>query len=375
MNEATTTLTRAGTPSSLSPAQWADTTLFWAASAGTRIPKTLAFQLTQPAFWLIAACPHNGMPRKYGFVPLTDLSLDNIVWGHINIRCMNTTAPIKYTTNLSGFNRHSVPPKFKMPSRACDSHMHIVGPFSSYPLIETRSMQPTEATLDDYLDVMKRTAIERAVIVQPSWYAKDCSCTLNATRALGANARAVVVVDADVDDATLEGLHARGARGVRLQNQMAGGTSVSSLLEIASRIKPFNWHIQIFVDTADIVDLATIIRKSPVPVVIDHMAHLRGERGVDSPGLRLLFNLMEEGNTWVKLSNTRFFPDAERLGALVAANPKRVLWGSDWPHVAFEGDTPTLGSLLDALAECVPDEATRNMILADNPGLLYFDDQ
>lgn len=288
---------------------------------------------------------------------------------------MDPIAAIRYSTNLDGFNRHSVPPGFEMPAGACDSHMHIVGPFTRYPLIETRSVQPTEGTLDDYLDVMRRSGIERAVIVQPSWYAKDCSCTLDATRALGENGRAVVVVDADVNEATLADLHARGARGVRLQNQVAGGTSVSSLLDIAARIRNFNWHIQIFVDTADIVELAPVIRQSPVPVVIDHMAHLRGESGVDSAGLRSLFELMAEGRVWVKLSNTRFLPSAERLAALVAANPERVLWGSDWPHVAFEGDAPTLGALLDRLASCVPDEATRNRILVDNPSKLYFDNR
>lgn len=251
--------------------------------------------------------------------------------------------------------------------------MHIVGPFARYPLIETRSVQPAEGTLADYLDVMQRTGVERAVIVQPSWYAKDCSCTLDATRALGDNGRAVVVVDANVDEVTLTDFHARGARGVRLQNQVAGGTSVSSLLDMAARVKAFGWHIQIFVDTADLVDLAPIIRKSPVPVVIDHMAHLRGDSGIDSLGLRLLFELMAEGNVWVKLSNTRFLPSEERLTALVAANPERVLWGSDWPHVAFEGDAPTLGALLDRLASYVPDDATRNKILVENPSKLYFD--
>jgi predicted TIM-barrel fold metal-dependent hydrolase len=286
---------------------------------------------------------------------------------------MQTKSAIQYKTNLAGFNREAAPPRFALPAGACDSHMHIVGPLDRYPLIETRSVQPAQATLADYRRIMEATGLERAVVVQPSWYARDCECTLDATAALGDGGRAVVVVSPDVDESTLANYHARGARGVRLQNQVAGGTSVSALPDIAARIAPFGWHVQIFVDTADLVDLAPLIRKSPVPVVIDHMAHLRGERELDSPGLRLLFELMDEGRVWVKLSNTRFFPDAGRLRALVAANPQRVLWGSDWPHVAFEEEAPTLGALLDRLGECVPDEATRRAILSDNPQRLYFE--
>ena len=286
---------------------------------------------------------------------------------------MSTPVGIQYKTNLKGFARNPAPPGFEMPAGACDSHMHIVGPFARYPLRETRSVQPSEATLADYQETMRRTGIQRAVVVQPSWYARDHNCTLDATEALGANGRAVVVVAQDVSEADLKTLHARGARGVRLQNQVAGGTSVSSLLDIAGRVAPFGWHVQIFMDAAELVELAPTIRKSPVPVVIDHMAHLRGEKGLDSPGVRMLLTLMEEGKTWVKLSNTRFFPDPERMAALVRANPSRVLWGSDWPHVAFEGDAPGEGALLDELAACVPDQRTRNAILVDNPNALYFE--
>jgi predicted TIM-barrel fold metal-dependent hydrolase len=46
------------------------------------------------------------------------------------------------------------------------------------------------------------------------------------------------------------------------------------------------------------------------------------------------------------------------------------VWGTDWPHpdVAV---VPEDKDLLDALFECVPDEAVRHRILVENPAKLY----
>ena len=49
-----------------------------------------------------------------------------------------------------------------------------------------------------------------------------------------------------------------------------------------------------------------------------------------------------------------------------------MLWGSDWPHVAYRGAPPDEGLLLDALEDWVPDEAVRRRILVTNPDQLYF---
>ena len=69
--------------------------------------------------------------------------------------------------------------------------------------------------------------------------------------------------------------------------------------------------------------------------------------------------------------------------ALIAANPDRVLWGTDWPHVnsspgpgqSASDVLPHLriddGRLLNQLAVWAPDAALRRKILTDNPARLY----
>jgi len=74
---------------------------------------------------------------------------------------------------------------------------------------------------------------------------------------------------------------------------------------------------------------------------------------------------------------------APLAGALVAANPDRIVWGTDWPHpdsAVAAGRKPTDlapaqdvddGRLMNLLAEWVPDAAIRSKILVDNPARLY----
>ena len=65
------------------------------------------------------------------------------------------------------------------------------------------------------------------------------------------------------------------------------------------------------------------------------------------------------------------YADTTRVAqAFAKAAPERMVWASDWPHPT-EKDKPNDAILIDLLAEWVPDEATRNRILVENPAMLY----
>ena len=78
------------------------------------------------------------------------------------------------------------------------------------------------------------------------------------------------------------------------------------------------------------------------------------------------------------------YPDVVPLAkALIAANPERIVWGTDWPHpdaAAIPGRkatdvAPRLaiddGRLLNQLPVWAPDPDVRKKILVDNPARLY----
>lgn len=61
----------------------------------------------------------------------------------------------------------------------------------------------------------KRLGLERVVVVQPTAYGFDNSCTLDAMKQLGASARGVACVPVDVSDTEMERLTAAGIRAQR----------------------------------------------------------------------------------------------------------------------------------------------------------------
>ena len=91
--------------------------------------------------------------------------------------------------NSSGIGR----PKLSAPPNACDCHMHIYD--SRFPVSPTAKLRPPDATVDDYRRLQKRLGTTRNVVVTPSTYGTDNSCTLDAMAKLGASARGVAVVD------------------------------------------------------------------------------------------------------------------------------------------------------------------------------------
>ena len=58
--------------------------------------------------------------------------------------------------------------------------------------------------------------------------------------------------------------------------------------------------------------------------------------------------------------------------ALIAANPERLMWGTDWPHPSIAADVmPDDGHLLDLFMDWTPDEAVRRKILVETPTRLF----
>ena len=226
------------------------------------------------------------------------------------------------------------------------------------------------------LDIL---GFDRCVIVQPSVYGNDNSCTLDAVEALGLDrARAVVMVDASVTDAQLDNFQRRGARGVRFNAMSKGRVRLDQMEEIASRIAPFGWHIQTYVTPALLHELRPTILRLPVPVVIDHMGQIRADTSLDHPDVKLLLDLLASGNTWVKLTPYRIsvaghpYADTVSLArALLRHAPDRCVWGSDWPHPDLTGYMPDDGELFDLMCDWASGETELKGVLSSNPEKLY----
>ena len=282
-------------------------------------------------------------------------------------------APPVIRTNKAGPKGIMSDPGYSLPPGSCDTHIHVVGPLDRHPLLVTRTIEPPQSTIDDFIATVMPLGIERAVVVQPSVYATDNACTLEGTAALGKAGRAVAVIEPSITDAELGALHRAGVRGVRLQSVAAGGQSPDLYEAIARRIKPLGWHLQLYVDARNLPPILSLLRGLGVQLVFDHMAQIDSDSEEDGLGFHALLGLLRDGLAWVKLSNSFWIPRPSRARALFAANPARSLWSSDWPHFAeIDPEIPDYGRFLARLAEWFPDPAARKAILADNPDALYF---
>jgi predicted TIM-barrel fold metal-dependent hydrolase len=283
---------------------------------------------------------------------------------------------------------------FAMPAQACDCHTHIFGPADRYPFAAHRLYTPGDASVAALLALQERLQLNRVVIVQPSPYGADNTCTLDALRALGDRARGVAVIDEKTSDAQLQEMHRAGVRGVRLNLETNGVNdpvyAAAQLQWFSARVAPLGWHLQMFTNLAVLASLRPAIEALPIPLVVDHFCRARAALGVAQPHFDVLLDLVRAGRVWVKLSAPQRISDAPDCAdaaaiarALIAANPDRMLWGSDWPH---PGPRPGMqrkveeiepfnpvndGRALNRLAGWAGDDVTLRKILVENPRILY----
>ena len=276
------------------------------------------------------------------------------------------------------------PTRYAVPPGAVDCHAHIIGLPPRYPLVDTRSYTAPEASPRAYLAMLKATGMMHGVLVQPSVHGTDNSLIAETLRAEGGRLRGIAVVAPEVSERELEALNQAGYRGCRLNVLFGGGIGLAAIDTLAKKVAPFGWHLQFLIDVREIAPIAKKLEKLPVPWVVDHMGYVPAHEGVSNAGFRTLVSLLRDSDGWVKISgafrlSSEGPPYRDTIPfahALLAARPDRLVWGSDWPHVALTPPMPKIGELLDLLADWVPDERQRQRVLVDNAHKLYgFDNK
>ena len=289
----------------------------------------------------------------------------------------------------------ATPVNFDVPLGACDCHTHIHGDPEKFPFFVGRVYTPETALPEEMAALHKSLHIQRVVIVTPSVYGTDNSATLYGMQARGADARGVAVIDEKTPEKDLDAMDRAGIRGIRL-NLATGGTNDPAVARQRlqtgiDRVKDRSWHVQLYTNLKMISALKDAFAASPVPIVFDHFAGAQAALGPDQPGFADVLELVKSGKAYVKISGayrvSKVAPDyADAIPlakALIAANPDRIVWGTDWPHpdsVTPPGRKPTDvtplfqiddGRLLNQLPVWAPDAAIREKILVANPARLY----
>jgi D-galactarolactone isomerase len=260
---------------------------------------------------------------------------------------------------------------------ACDSHMHVYE--DAYPLAPTATFKPPHAPASAYRAVQRELNLARTVVIQPTGYAFDNRCTLAGVTALGAEARAVVVVPAEATLAELESLHRQGARGVRYMMLPGGVLPWSGLERSAAAIAPLGWHIDLQLDGRNLPQHEAMLARLPCRLVIDHVARFMGPVEPDSEPIRALCRLLDSGRCWIKISapyessrsGAPGYHDIAWIARLVAQRyPERCLWASNWPH-PNQNPAPSNAAMLAWGLAAFADSVAQRKALVDNPAEFY----
>jgi 2-pyrone-4,6-dicarboxylate lactonase len=272
-------------------------------------------------------------------------------------------------------------PKLKLPKGACDAHVHVFGPGARFPYESGRATTPGDAPKETLFALHDFLGFERCVIVHTAAHGFDNSATADALAAKGGAYRGIALVPTTISDAELKALDAAGFRGARFHymRHLKQAALIDDAIAFGKRLAPLGWHLQIHMEAELIAELSPALRRSPVPVVIDHMARVDASLGLDQPYFNALLRLLGDRNVWVKVSGadriTRQGPpyaDAVPFTRkLLDVAGDRTVWGLDWPHPNHQGPIPDDGQLVDLIGEIAPGETARQMLLVENPQRLY----
>ncbi|MEO7773971.1 MAG: amidohydrolase family protein [Steroidobacteraceae bacterium] len=287
--------------------------------------------------------------------------------------------------------QHTVAPRMPsaphkaLPANSCDTHAHIFGPFDRYPLKHPAGYDVPDAPVTRYLQMLDTVGITRGVLVQPAPYGTDPTAVLDALAGSRARLRGIAVGDASIHAQELKRWHEGGICGLRFADMTdatghtyAGQVSAAVLPDLAPRMQELGMHAQLWATIDNHIRVLPELVKLGMPLVLDHMGMIQTARGLNDPGFVQLLRHLERGEIYVKLALCRVatsapeYPELKPFhDAMVAANPERLLWGSDWPYVRLADKSPDVGALIDRAFDWIPEAKVRQKVFAENPARLY----
>ena len=243
------------------------------------------------------------------------------------------------------------------PADGWDCHVHVFDP--THPA-QAGHYQPVLRDLPEIEHTATALGMGHLVLVQPSVYGTDNGLILRALAREPGRHRGVVVLDTAVADAELDDMHRLGVRGVRFNLVSPVGNGPEAFRALAPRLKARGWHVQWYSRHDQLGAIAELHEGSGLTAVLDHLAGLHAGISAADPAWASLERLAAQG-AWVKLSgwyrlqaSTPYEALQSHIGRVAALMGEHLVWGSDWPHTAFEhGALPPYDSLWQPVVQAL----------------------
>ena len=263
-------------------------------------------------------------------------------------------------------------PRFTVPAGAVDAHCHVFGPGTEFPYAPERKYTPCDASKHQLFAMRDHLGFARNVIVQATCHGADNRALVDALKSSAGRARGVATFN--------------------FVKRLVDFTPKDELMEIATRIAKWGWHVVIYFEAVDLPELWDFFTALPTTVVVDHMGRPDVSLPVDGPQFALFQKFMREhANVWSKVScperlsvtgpkalagEQNAYRDVIPFArAIVEEFPDRVLWGTDWPHPNLKDHMPDDGLLVDFIPHIATTAELQHKLLVDNPMRLYWPEE
>lgn len=266
-----------------------------------------------------------------------------------------------------------------------DAHVHIWKAHPEYPDPSETVMSPlSEVPLSLLRDYMDENGVGRAVLVQPIYAGEDNSLVADAARAEPDRYAAVCVVDPrspEAPDRLTDWVRVRGCRGLRLRPVRKGEEEAFESAPLWDRARELRIPVSVLARQEHVPRIGAMAERYPeVPVIVDHMAHPDAAAGPEAPAFRALLDLSHLPNVHVKptgfyyVTRTDYpYPDCAGFfrALLDRYGPRRLVWGTDFPHVLLRTGYRRSVLLFERAFPEVS-AADRALIMGGNAGRLYW---
>lgn len=267
--------------------------------------------------------------------------------------------------------------------RGVDCHAHVFCG-ERFPFAEKTIYRPHPAqagTAAEFLAVLDAHGFTRGLIVGANPYGTDNRCMLDAIATSNGRLKGVALVTHDISEREIAALSAQGVVGCRinLYNQGLAPLTDPRAPRLLERLHAAGWWVQIQCEGDQLAQVAPILEKAQVRIMVDHFGRPDIARGVSQPGFQALLKLGRSGNAVVKLSgpfrsSREAYPhrdvDPYIEAAIAAYTLENCVWGSDWPFVRLDARMD-YGPALACLMRWLPNEADRRKVLWETPARLF----
>lgn len=259
-----------------------------------------------------------------------------------------------------------------------DAHTHVF--VRGLVAAANARYEPTySASWPALLGVAEKNGVGRAVILQPSFLGFDNGYLFEALRARPDAFRGVPWVSPSIaiSPEDWEGLAEIGVRGLRFPIYGLPTPQWSAYRDMLGEALKRDWPIHLYVESRRLPDILPVLLDGGHKIVIPHFGMFDRSLGpARDPGFKALLESARSDRVFVVMSGAyRVGPERARAATpmlLEAFGPKRLMWGSDWPHTDTGLDrATTYPKTLKWFEEWVPDEGQRRTILSETPSQLY----